>query len=183
MKLKSIVIKNFRSFVSMPTPLEFGDITVLIGANNVGKTSIIKAISFFQEGLTSGFSLDCRDTKKETEITIHLEKGNLISFGQDKEIHETSFSRIYIKQSGGEVFSITYYEDASGGVVLNRCSSHAPGHVFIPFFSKRKVGSYTESVVNFSGKLILPNLSNFAQKLVSLPAAHPNYEIYSNACK
>ncbi len=182
MKLKSIVINNFRSFVSMPTPLEFGDITVLIGPNNVGKTSIIKAISFFQQGLASGFSLDCRDTRKETEITLDLEKGNLTSFGLGKQIKESSLFRMYVNQLGGE-FNLISYQDASGQGVLNRCTSHAPEHVFIPFFSKRKVGSYTESVVNFSGKLILPNLSNFAQKLVGLPAAHPSYKIYSSACE
>ncbi len=182
MKLKSIVIQNFRSFVSMQDPLEFGDITVLIGPNNVGKTSIIKAISFFQEGLASGFSLDCRDTRRETEITLYLEKGNLTSFGLDKEIHESSFSRMYIKQLGAEVISISY-QDASIGTGLNRCNSNAPHHAFIPFFSKRKVGSYTESVQNFSGKLILPSLSNFAQKLVGLPASNPSYKIYSTACE
>ena len=42
MKLRNIVIKNFRSLTDVSIPI--GDTTVLVGENNSGKTALIDAI-------------------------------------------------------------------------------------------------------------------------------------------
>lgn len=44
MKLKSIILKGFKSIKEMRQPIEFGDISVLLGANGAGKSNLV---SFF----------------------------------------------------------------------------------------------------------------------------------------
>jgi len=49
MKLKRVVIKRFRSIHELHMDLE--DLSVLIGANNSGKSNIIRAIRLIPEGI------------------------------------------------------------------------------------------------------------------------------------
>ena len=41
--MKAIGFKNFRKFKDFPI-LEFGDITIFVGGNNAGKSTVVKAI-------------------------------------------------------------------------------------------------------------------------------------------
>ena len=45
MKLKSIKLERFRQF--QDSTFEFGDVNLLVGANNAGKTSVLYAIRAF----------------------------------------------------------------------------------------------------------------------------------------
>lgn len=50
MKLKSITIQNFRSYRN-PTKIVFDDLTVLIGKNDIGKSTVLEALDvFFNDG-------------------------------------------------------------------------------------------------------------------------------------
>lgn len=42
-RLHKLIIKNFRSIGENPVEIELDDIVVLVGANNAGKSSILKA--------------------------------------------------------------------------------------------------------------------------------------------
>jgi putative ATP-dependent endonuclease of OLD family len=42
-RLTKLIVKNFRSIGNTPVAVELNDIVVLVGANNVGKSSILKA--------------------------------------------------------------------------------------------------------------------------------------------
>ena len=42
-RLKKLIIKNYRCISSTPVEIDLDDIVVLVGANNVGKSSILKA--------------------------------------------------------------------------------------------------------------------------------------------
>ena len=42
-KTKSLEFKNFRKFADFPA-IEFNDITFLVGANNSGKSTFVKAV-------------------------------------------------------------------------------------------------------------------------------------------
>jgi AAA ATPase domain len=42
-RLKKLIIKNYRCIGSTPVEIELNDIVVLVGANNAGKSSILKA--------------------------------------------------------------------------------------------------------------------------------------------
>ena len=64
--LTKLTIKNFKRFRD-ETPIEFGAITVLLGANNSGKSTVLQALSIFQYCMevtrkkkNGGFSLETR---------------------------------------------------------------------------------------------------------------------------
>lgn len=76
-KTKGIGFKNFRRFDSFPL-LEFGDITYLVGRNNSGKSTMVKAqllmMDYLQNQLYNTFSFD-------NEV---LEDANIVTFGRAK---------------------------------------------------------------------------------------------------
>lgn len=46
MKLNSITIKNFRALDDISLEIE-DDLTLIVGKNNTGKTSVFEALNFF----------------------------------------------------------------------------------------------------------------------------------------
>ena len=75
--LKGIGFKNFRRFDDFPV-LEFGDITYLVGRNNSGKSTMVKAhllmMDYLQNQLDDTFSFDNKV----------LEDANIVTFGRAK---------------------------------------------------------------------------------------------------
>jgi AAA15 family ATPase/GTPase len=49
MKITQLSISNFRSFEQTPN-LEFGQLNVLVGKNNSGKSSVLYAVGMIQGG-------------------------------------------------------------------------------------------------------------------------------------
>lgn len=58
-RLKKLIVKNFRCIGNIPVEIELDDIVVLVGANNVGKSSILKA-----------YEVVMSDGSKKGELTI-----------------------------------------------------------------------------------------------------------------
>lgn len=77
MKIKTITIHNFRSIKD--TNIYLGDYSLLVGANNSGKSNIIDAIRVFFEGKDYGLKYDKKrdfpklDTDNESWIDIEFE--------------------------------------------------------------------------------------------------------------
>lgn len=69
MKLKEVTINNFRGIRSLHLPLD--DLTVLIGENNTGKSTVLEAIQLV---LTRGFGV--RRGSQFTEYDFHLKDAN-----------------------------------------------------------------------------------------------------------
>lgn len=65
MKLKDITINNFRGIRSLYLPLD--DLTVLIGENNAGKSTVLEALKIV---LTRGFG--SRKDSRFSEYDFHL---------------------------------------------------------------------------------------------------------------
>jgi predicted ATPase len=76
-KTKGIGFKNFRRFVDFPM-LEFGDITYMVGKNNSGKSTMVKAqllmMDYLQNQIGDTFSFD-------NQV---LEDANIVTFGRAK---------------------------------------------------------------------------------------------------
>jgi AAA15 family ATPase/GTPase len=78
MRLKSIRIKNFLSFGSVPQELRFEDdsrISFIVGPNNSGKSNIFRTLGFVAEAIGSGYPAPRFDPnlisdKRELEITV-----------------------------------------------------------------------------------------------------------------
>jgi putative ATP-dependent endonuclease of OLD family len=77
-RLTKLIVKNFRSIGSTPVSVELNDIVVLVGANNVGKSSILKAYEVaMSEGSLKGklkledFPNNKIDPENLPEIELH----------------------------------------------------------------------------------------------------------------
>ena len=57
--MKQIGFKNFRKFESFPV-MDFSPITILVGENNAGKSTVVKAILSTLEFLSQGPAFDYR---------------------------------------------------------------------------------------------------------------------------
>ena len=64
MKLKSLTLKNFRSYKDVKIPFD-KSMNVIIGQNDVGKSTILEALDIFLEGGT--IKIDMTDFSKNSE--------------------------------------------------------------------------------------------------------------------
>lgn len=70
MKLKSIILENFRSF-SARIKVDVGDLTALIGKNDAGKSTILEALEiFFNNSLVKIDPNDCNVFSQTKTVTI-----------------------------------------------------------------------------------------------------------------
>lgn len=80
-KTKGIGFKNFRRFKEFPQ-LEFGNITYMVGRNNSGKSTMVKAlllvIDYLQNQLGDTFSFDNKVLEDANIVTFGRAKCNLI---------------------------------------------------------------------------------------------------------
>ena len=72
MKVTSLSISNFRAFAELPTT-QLGQINVLIGPNNVGKSSVLRALYSVQQGM-SGLFQDVRIGAERAIIQVGIEE-------------------------------------------------------------------------------------------------------------
>lgn len=102
MKIKSISIKNFKCLGPSPIELDFSEnILVLIGENNVGKSAVLKALSYYFSGhktIPSNFFYNMK-TDQENAIIITIKFDELSE--KDKE-HQSISS--YISREGEDEF-------------------------------------------------------------------------------
>lgn len=74
-RLKKLIVKNFRCIGPKGVEIDLDDIVVLVGANNVGKSSILKA-----------YEVAMSDGSKKGELTLEDFPNNLINAEQIPEI-------------------------------------------------------------------------------------------------
>lgn len=78
---KGIAFKNFRRFIDFPM-LEFGNITYMVGRNNSGKSTMVKALlltlDYLQNQLSDTFSFDNKVLEDANIVTFGRAKCNLI---------------------------------------------------------------------------------------------------------
>ncbi|MDM8173174.1 AAA family ATPase [Olivibacter sp. 47] len=67
-RLKKLIVKNFRCIGATPVEIDLNDIVVLVGANNAGKSSILKA-----------YEVVMSDGSKKGELTIEDFPNNIVN--------------------------------------------------------------------------------------------------------
>ncbi|HEP6432446.1 ATP-dependent nuclease [Burkholderia cenocepacia] len=184
MKVKSLHLSNFRSF-SEPTHIEFNTINVLIGANNSGKSSILRALHLMQQGGGNGFA----------DVRIGSSIANLEIIFDDKELYDQWFDpenstiynlRISINSADRRGGSITLSVPSINSRYrnVNQIPSVEPHHLIVPYLAKRKVVNYNEDVRNQHATQISPDLTFLAAKLARISnPSFPGYSRYSDTCK
>lgn len=194
MRVVSIRLKNFRSFEDSGVVKLSKKITVLIGANNSGKTSVLRGLQLIQDAAYNKFS-DVRVNTSESNVDIVFE-------GISRDA--SSFFRKQMAISTNELngswnFSIRVrsedrkngdveYKILSGNSVLKtgnnlRFQAIEPNHFIIPHLSKRKVFGYNEDIKEPQVLSITSDFSNLGAKLFRLGnSSYPFHKRYIEAC-
>jgi len=185
MQITAIDIKNFRSFKNMDQSLEFGPITVLIGANNAGKSSILKAIHAMQEGVEIS-PLDVRIGTTKGSISIGLtEIRGVARWGTYANAES---ARLDIQLTGSQDrrsigIALQLSSPGRGVEQVRPLLAHEPEHFVIPYLSKRKTANYSEDVRQDHALAISSSLMYLAAKLsrISNPS-FPGHVQYRDTC-
>lgn len=179
MRVTSLKLNNYRSFESMEK-VEFDQINVLVGPNNAGKSSILRALHLIQEGSGNIYS-DVRVSTNQAQVIIGLKdmQGELIFKGLGLlEISVNSTDR-----NTGDIQLLMFGTDG-GGAPVKQLPSVAPHHFVVPYLSKRKAPYYQEDVRSESVNRVSIDMSNLAAKLSRIATpGFPNHEAYREACE
>lgn len=77
MKIKNVYIKNFRGIAEIDTPVELSDLSIFIGDNGTGKTTILEAINYCLSPGYTASRFDINDFHKgsndDIEITVEFD--------------------------------------------------------------------------------------------------------------
>ena len=161
--------------------IELGAVTVLIGANNAGKSSILLALYSIQEHSIAGYA-DVRVGSTIAQISIDMEEvlvpgwGNLGNGVININFHSND------RKSGSK--NITFTPVNGGAQGLDPIQAREPNHFVVPYLSKRKTAAYLEDVRNEYAMQIIPSMQFLAAKLsrISNPS-FPGYQTYSDTCR
>lgn len=182
MRVSRIQVSNFRSLAN--ASLEPGAVNVLVGANNAGKSSVIRALYQMQAGGGQPFA-DVRTGSSASSIEISLVDTTdfkpLASYGQLPSID----LRIDISARSRDAGDVTRYLTlpGNGRAQFDEIRNVEPHHFIVPFLSKRKTGAYQEDVRQQFANAVEPNMSYLAAKLLRVvDPGFPGSESYRNAC-
>lgn len=127
MKIKSLQIKNFRGYKD-ETKIDFNDLTVFVGKNDTGKSTILEALDiFFNEG-KGVIKLDKDDINKEnlsvdaTEIEISVVFEELPSSIVIDSTNRTTLESEYLLSTTGDLEIIKRYPNAGKEKIFIRAN-------------------------------------------------------------
>ncbi|PPD15424.1 MAG: hypothetical protein CTY25_06705 [Methylobacterium sp.] len=178
--LASFQLKNWLCFADTGE-IGVGPINVFIGKNNSGKSAILKSLAVTQEG-ASPFDRRylVRKGSNHSEITFQFSIDLNIDGG------------IYIKPA----LKINFENGIMNLEIHHIGGSHGFGnlnHIFgsidnkallVPFFSKRKVGGFSDQINRSIAHQIHGNMLHLGARLsVVSQQGHPYYDKYENYCR
>jgi len=185
MRVSTIGISGFRSFAAMESPLQFDQITVLVGANNSGKSSVLKALHTLQSGHDHVYP-DVRVGGRTAAIDIHLD--DVVGLNAWPDLSNSGSLRVQVRinsqdrRSGGIDFHV--YGPTGNSTQPGQLPPVEPDHFVVPYFSKRKTAAYSEDVRTQYTRTISSNLTYLAAKLSRLSNPDfPGSQLYREACR
>ena len=179
MRVTSLQLTGFRSFVDMQR-IDLGSINVFIGANNSGKTSILRALYLMQQSNEPVYP-DVRVGGQTATVQIGLEDVSGFQWGP-LENGLTTITLTSPNRRDGSIQLI--YASANGSTQgLPVLKAEDPHHFVVPFLSKRKTSGYQEDIRIQYALQVTPSMANLAAKLsrISNPS-FPGYERYRETC-
>jgi ABC-type transport system involved in cytochrome c biogenesis ATPase subunit len=184
MRTTSLRLQNFRSFADSG-PIELSQINVLIGANNAGKTTILRGLSQLQHGVPDPYG-DVRVGKADAHIEIGIVEGQdapgWITQGSTEYFTFNAIINSTDRRQGSMNFYIKSNNNNQTGDL--RLPATEPHHFVVPFLSKRKTSGYLEDVREENVLSVASDVSHLAAKLSRLGnPAYPFHQAYYQACK
>lgn len=185
MRIDRLRLLNFRSFIDSGD-IHLSAMNVLVGANNAGKSSILRALYLMQEGAGSAWA----------DVRVGDDHASIEVFVRDAQMHphfrsfEYNYGRVVILIStnmdrrSGTLKIYFSSPDTGEGKEIPYIPGIDPSHFAIPYLSKRKTSGYSEDVRHQSAMQVSSNMSNLAAKLSRISnRAFPGSDDYARACE
>lgn len=180
MKVTSLELHAFRSFEHLPQ-IALGAINIFIGANNAGKSTVVRALYAIQEA-SELVGADVRVGGMDAEIKIGLAD---LSTTKTWGSRPPGIFRIILTTQNRRDCGFTYhFTDINGsGHPAGVLPSIDPDHFVVPYLSKRKTATYHEDVRSQHALKVIPSMQFLAAKLsrISNPS-FPGHQRYRDTC-
>lgn len=179
MQITHLAVENFRSLVHVEQ-MELGRMNVLLGPNNAGKSSVLKALHIVQEGAARG--PDVRMGSTESLIRMNLD--DVYGIAPWHPWHDLGWGSLTINvDTSGNLKIILQHPDGqkTGHSVF---PSREPDHFVVPFLSRRKTAEYGEDVSQQTAAQVGVNFASLAAKLSRLSnPGYPFHRQYRETCE
>lgn len=171
-------VENFRSFVDSKR-VQLGPITVLIGPNNAGKSSILKALYLLQY---DAIQADIRIGSQKSTVTMQLsEIQGIAPWG---ERGNSEHGTLTIRVTPGNARSIVLDTPSAGTSRVESLPMREPDHFVVPYFSRRKTAAYMREVNVDTTTTISADFSHLTAKLSRLGnPSFPSHDRYAETCR
>ena len=116
MKIKSVTLKNFRGYKDSVT-IQFQDLTVFVGQNDIGKSAVLEALDIFFNDGSGAITMDKGDVNKkalsegDNEIIIGVEFNDLPNSIVLDESPATTLNDEYLLNSHGNLNVVKKYKN------------------------------------------------------------------------
>jgi predicted ATPase len=190
MLVTSLEIENFRSFESMG-PIELDRINVLVGPNNSGKSSILRALHQLQIGAggsDGNIFADVRVNTSLAKIIIGLEAVDVRLWAHVTENGNVRDGKVRIflnssdRKSGNR--HLAFLKNDGSDPQIEQIRNIDPQHFIIPYLSKRKVAGYDENVRTENTVTVRSDFSFLSGKISRIATyGYPGNETYRQTCE
>lgn len=170
MKISSAHIVNYKSFADSGK-VTLGQVNILVGRNNHGKSAFIRAIHLLQKGANTNGS-DVRLGEEEAGIELCITTENKADFQRyyDRRMSATvQLLNFSLRRDGGLTFSIK----SQGGEPPEQLAAQEPNNFIYTYLSKRKVFGFAREVNRDRTRAVQTDLRNLVAKVSRL--ANPDY--------
>lgn len=184
MRIQSVRLLSFRSFEDSG-PIGLSSMNVLVGANNAGKSSVLRSLYLLQEGAAPTMA-DVRVGATTALINIVFSDN-----GPPRPFPTLQLpnGRVQIsiaspdRRNGN--FSLKVWDPhGNNQQSANTIAGTDPHHFIVPYLSKRKTFAFSEDVRHDSAMQVAPNMANLAAKLSRISnRSFPGSEEYAKACQ
>lgn len=188
MWISQVTLNNFRSFENANIQLSKG-INLIVGANNSGKSTLLKSILWIQNGFALHI-IDLRISKKEGYVHLSLKevKKEFMNMSYKEKIllklklsYIEGITSLDLTQLGDEDdgSSTSHYSNTQ-----NLISDQEPSNYIYPYLSKRKVIGFEQTINSSIANSVRGNLSNLYAKIDRICNPQiPAYKQYFQACE
>jgi putative AbiEii toxin of type IV toxin-antitoxin system len=184
MKLSQVRVTNYKSLADTG-PIQLGQINVLLGRNNHGKSAFIRAVHLMQQEAPAGPN-DIRLGEQQAEVEVTLSGDDLPRFIGRAELPESITYTINLGRQTGNPTAYGLSISHSGQPNWNPpfFSQAEPTNFIYTYLSKRKVFAFDRQVDLMRTRAVQADLRYLVAKVARL--ANPDYERadeYARLCK